>query len=167
MSVFTPNLYLNSITDIDLSLLKTYGIKGIVLDIDNTLTLHNSQDVLEEVLNWISLMKKSGIALTIVSNNSEERVRPFAKKLGLKYVSFGCKPLTAGFTKACKQFLLDTKEIAVVGDQIYTDILGANLKGMFSILVVPFQLENSAFFKFKRKMEQLHINKYYRRKNKS
>lgn len=160
MSVFIPDLYLNNVTEITLDLLQSLGIKGLVLDVDNTLTLHNSQEVLDAVLDWLALMKQSGILLTIVSNNNEERVKPFAKRLGLHYVAFGCKPLTRGFTQAAKQFKLPVEQIAVVGDQIYTDIVGGNLKGMLTILTVPFQEENNAFFKLKRKLEQIHIQHY-------
>ncbi len=163
MSVFTPDLMLNNITDIDRSLLDRHHIKGIILDVDNTLTFHNSQEVQQIVLDWLDDMKRQGIKLTIVSNNNDKRIRPFAQRLDLEYVAFGCKPLTRGFTKACKRLGLNRKEIAVVGDQIYTDIVGGNLKGMFTILVVPFQLENSFPFKVKRRLEQIHINKYNRK----
>lgn len=163
MSIFTPNLYLNNVTEITPELLQKHGIKGLVLDVDNTLTLHNSQEVLNMVLDWLDDMKQSGILLTIVSNNSEGRVKPFAKRLKLHYVAFGCKPLTRGFTQAAAQFNLPAEQIAVVGDQIYTDILGGNLKGMFTILTVPFQEENNTFFKMKRRLEQIHIRHYHRR----
>jgi HAD superfamily phosphatase (TIGR01668 family) len=162
MSVFTPKLCLEKVTDITPELLRKNGIKGIVLDVDNTLTLHGSQEVKKEVLVWLENMKKEGILLTIVSNNYEKRVRPFAQRLGLEYVSFGCKPLTKGFTQACRKFSLRKEEIAVVGDQIYTDILGGNLKGMFTILVTPFELETGWTFRLKRSLEKIHIRKYRR-----
>lgn len=162
MSVFTPNLYLNNVTDITPELLQKYQLKALVLDVDNTLTFHNSQEVHQSVLDWLEQMKEHQIGLTIVSNNFEERVRPFAQKLGLNHVSFGCKPMTRGFTRAYKDFGIPKKQIAVVGDQIYTDILGGNLKGMFTILTVPFQIENTTLFKLKRNLEQLHIRKYQR-----
>lgn len=167
MSVFTPDLYLDKVTDITLQLLEEWNLKGIILDVDNTLTFHDSQEVGEPVLNWIAQMKQAGVPLTIVSNNNEERVKPFANRLGLQYVAFGCKPLTRGFTKACKQFGLKKQEIAVVGDQIYTDILGGNLKGMCTILTVPFQLEDAWQFRLKRKLEKIHIRKYHRIHKKS
>ncbi len=162
MSVFTPKLCLDKVTDITPELLRRNGIKGIVLDVDNTLTLHGSQEVKQEVLDWLAWMKEEGFLLTIVSNNYEKRVRPFAQRLDLEYVSFGCKPMTKGFTQACKKFSLQAKEIAVVGDQIYTDILGGNLKGMFTILVVPFELETGWTFRLKRSLEKIHLRKYHR-----
>lgn len=162
MSLFTPNLMLNNVTDIDLDLLKSKGIKGIILDVDNTLTLHDSQEVQQIVLDWLAKMKENSIKLIIVSNNYEDRIKPFANKIGLDYISFGCKPLTKGLTQALKKMNLKKSEVAMVGDQIYTDILGGNLKGLFTILVVPFQLENTTLFKIKRRLEKLHIDKYNR-----
>lgn len=162
MSVFTPKLCLDKVTDITPKLLREKGIKGIVLDVDNTLTLHGSQEVKKEVTDWLEQMKAQGFLLTIVSNNYEKRVKPFAQRLGLEYVSFGCKPMTKGFTQACKKFSLKKEEIAVVGDQIYTDIVGGNLKGMFTILVEPFQLETGWTFRLKRNLEKIHIRKYHR-----
>ncbi len=162
MSLFTPNLMLNNVTDIDLDFLESKGIKGIILDVDNTLTMHNSQEVHKIVLEWLQKMKDNSIKLIIVSNNYEERIKPFADKIGLDYISFGCKPLTKGMTQAVKKMGLKKEQVAIVGDQIYTDILGGNLKGLYTILVVPFELENTTFFKIKRRLEKLHINKYNR-----
>lgn len=162
MSLFVPNLMLNNVTDIDMEFLQSKGIKGIILDVDNTLTMHNSQEVHKIVLNWLESMKEKKIKLTIVSNNTEKRIRPFAQRLGLDYISFGCKPLTKGLTQAVKKMGLKNHEVCIVGDQIYTDILGGNIKGLFTILVVPFELENTFFFKVKRKLEKLHIDKYNR-----
>lgn len=167
MSIFTPDLYLHHITEIDEALLKKHGIKGIVLDVDNTLTMHGSQEVKQEIIDWLKQMQDAGIKLTIASNNNDRRIKPFAKKIGLDYIAMSCKPLTFAFTKACKTFGLQKHEIAVVGDQIYTDIVGGNLKGMFSILVDPHELENGAFFRFKRRFEKMHIDKYYRRNSKA
>lgn len=163
MSVFTPDLYLDNITQVDISLLKRHNIKGVILDVDNTLTLHNSQAVEQMVLDWLKEMKDQGIGLTIVSNNYEARVRPFAEKLGLDFVPFGCKPLTRGISIACKRLGLPKEQVAMIGDQIYTDIMGGNLKGVFTILVKPFQLEDSLLFRIKRRLEKIHIRKYHRR----
>ena len=90
----------------------------------------------------------------IVSNNSERRVKPFADLLGLDYVARGCKPLTIGMTRACKKFGLAPQQVAIVGDQLFTDILGGKWKGMRSILTEPLHLEDGPFFRFKRGLEK-------------
>ena len=163
MSVFIPNLMLEDVTSIDETFLREHTIKGLILDVDNTLTRHGSQELSAHIGEWLAQMKKLNIKLMIVSNNNHNRVEPFAKKLGLDFVSMALKPMTTGFAKAQKIFQLETNEIAVVGDQIYTDIMGGNLKGMFTILVNPFTLEDKFFFKCKRKLEKIHINTYQKK----
>lgn len=162
MSVFVPNLILKDVTSIDIKLLNKYNIKALILDVDNTLTIHGSQEIDEKVLDWLIEMKKNGIGLMLVSNNSHERIEPFAKKIGLPFIAMGLKPFTFGFTKAKSIFKLESSQIAVVGDQIYTDILGGNIKGLFTILVYPFVLEQNFFFKLKRSFEKTHIKKYFK-----
>ena len=164
MSVFQPNLILKDVTHIDRALLKANGIRGLILDVDNTLTTHDSQMLRDDVLLWIESMKAADIPMVIVSNNNHERVKPFAENLGLDFVSMGLKPLTVGFTKAQKKLALPVQEIAVVGDQIYTDILGGNLKGMFTILVHPMLLEDGWSFKIRRHFETIHIRAYRRKR---
>ena len=157
MSVFTPNLYLHRITDVTPELLRLNRIRGLILDVDNTLTHHGSQEVTQKVLDWLQTMREHGIQMMIASNNSERRIRPFAQKLGLDYLSMSCKPMTFAFTRACRKFGLETRETALIGDQIYTDILGGNLKGLFTILVEPFEMEDGFLLRCKRRMEQKHL----------
>lgn len=164
MSVFQPNLILKDVTRIDRALLKANGIRGLILDVDNTLTLHDSQMLRDDVTAWIESMKAADIPMVIVSNNNHDRVKPFAENLGLDFVSMGLKPLTVGFTKAQKKLDLPVQQIAVVGDQIYTDILGGNLKGMFTILVHPMLLEDGWSFKVRRQLETIHIRAYRRKR---
>ncbi len=165
MALFLPDIYLDKIINVDISTLIKKGIKAVVLDVDNTLTHHDSQIVTDEVISWLKNAKENGLQLTIVSNNNEKRIKPFADKIGLEYIASGCKPLTIGFTKACKKYSLKPEQIAVIGDQIYTDILGGNLKGMYTILVTPFEYETGRLFKLKRRLEKIHINKYNKKHN--
>lgn len=167
MSVFLPNLILKDVTCIDTELLNKNGIKGLILDVDNTLTTHGSQEVEENILTWLAFMKKQNIGLVIVSNNTFDRISPFAQKIGLEFVAMGLKPLTSGLSKAQARLNLKKNEIAIVGDQIYTDIVGGNLKGFFTILVTPFKVEGKLFFKIKRKLESMHIKKYHRKLGKN
>lgn len=163
MSLFIPNLILKDVTCIDNALLKQYNIKALVLDVDNTLTTHGSQEVEQKVLDWLEKMKNDNIPLMIVSNNTHDRIKPFAERLGIEYVAMGCKPMTRGFTLAQRRFNVPKQQMAVIGDQIYTDIMGGNIKGCFTILVSPFKLENKTFFKIKRYFEQRHINRYHKK----
>ncbi len=160
MSVFLPDMYIKRVTDVTVKMLKDHGVKGIILDVDNTLTHHGSQNVDDAVILWLKLMKENGFELIIVSNNTNARIKPFAARLGLEYVAMGCKPLPHGYNVAKKKFKLISNEIVIIGDQIYTDILGGNLAGMKTILVKPFKYEKETFMRLKRKLEKRHIKRF-------
>lgn len=152
--LFKPTYVFNNVTEITADFLNKHNIKGLILDLDNTLTTHNNPNPPQSSLDWLDKMKKSGIKMMIVSNNSAKRVTPFAKALGLHFVPNGRKPLTFGYTQAIKEMGIHKKSIAAVGDQIFTDILGSNLKGIRSLFVFPIEPETSLPFRFKRACEK-------------
>lgn len=152
--MFKIDIALRSVLDITPELLMKNGIKGLLLDLDNTLTTHDNPRPADGVLDWIALMKSENIMMVIVSNNHHERVRPFADMLGLDFVCEGKKPLSSGFNRAAQRMGLPFSQLAVVGDQIYTDVLGANLKRVKCIFVFPIEHEKKGFLKFKRKIEK-------------
>lgn len=160
MRILTPDIYLEHVTQVTPALLRAYGIRALILDVDNTLTQHNSQELSSEVEEWVKCMRENGIRLMIASNNTAARIAPFSKKIGIAAISNSMKPLPIGYQKARKAWNLPAQEIAVVGDQIYTDITGANLCGMLSIMVRYFQPESNAFFKLKRFLERPVIRRY-------
>ena len=152
--MFHATVALRSVLQIQPGLLRQYGIRGLMLDLDNTLTTHDNPAPAEGVLSWIGVMRQAGIAMMIVSNNRPHRVQPFAAALGLPFVAKGAKPLPRGFRLAQKRMQLPFSQLAVVGDQIFTDILGANLCGVKSIYVRPIQYENKGFLRVKRWLER-------------
>ncbi len=154
MFFFKPTYVFDKVKDITPDFLKKKNIKGLLLDLDNTLTTHNNPIVPQSSLDWIELMKQNGIRLMIVSNNHAPRVSPFAEQLKIDFVCEGAKPLTIGYTKAIKRMGLEKREVAAVGDQIFTDILGSNLKGIRSLFVFPIKPEDSLPFRFKRACEK-------------
>lgn len=162
MSILQPQIYLNSICDVTPHFLRDKGIKALILDVDNTLTEHNSQEISDHVFDWIQLMRKNGIKLMIASNNHGNRIRPFANRVGIDAMPNSMKPLPIGYRKAQKLWKLPAKEIAVIGDQIYTDITGANLCGMMSIMVKMISPEHNWFFRLKRVLERPVLKKYAR-----
>ncbi|MBP3310202.1 MAG: YqeG family HAD IIIA-type phosphatase [Ruminococcus sp.] len=151
--LFTITAAFRRVTGITPEILARMGIKGLILDLDNTLTTHDNPVPGDGVFEWLDCMKKNNIRLMIVSNNHAPRVRPFAEMLGLEFVSEGKKPLTKGFSEAVKRMGLPKKSVAAVGDQIYTDVLGANLFGIKMLFVTPIEHETTTFFKIKRKLE--------------
>lgn len=159
-----PKIKLHRITDITLGMLDKYGIKGLILDVDNTLSTHHGEVLLEGLTEWLELMQENGIKLAILSNSKNRRVEPFANKIGLPFVSLGLKPLPFKFKSALNILGTKRKNTAIVGDQIFTDTLGGNLYGVKTILLDPIKLESSGSFRFKRKIER-GVYKIYKIKN--
>lgn len=121
--IFYPNIYLNNVKDITVQLLKENKIKGLLLDVDNTLIDFNLK-ILEGTKEWCENLKKNDIRLCILSNtNKIEKVKKVATELELPYINFAKKPFKNGFKRAVKLLELDAKNIGVVGDQIMTDVL--------------------------------------------
>ncbi len=154
--LFRADFAFGGVTDITPGFLKKNNIEGLLLDLDNTLTTHDNPVPAKGVGEWIRLMKENCIKMVIVSNNHPPRVKPFADKVGLKFVCEGKKPLSSGFNRAQKLMKLPFSKLAVVGDQIFTDVLGANLKGIRGIFVYPIEIEakNKRFLRFKRVIER-------------
>ena len=159
MSLFFPTLYRRRITDVTAEDLRRLDADCVLLDVDNTLTTHDAPDLTDEVKTWLSSMQAEGFRLVIVSNNSAERVAPFAERIDLPFYAHARKPLPTGFGAAARQMDSDYKHCVVIGDQLFTDMLGANLAGMKSILLEPIELETrQKFIAFKRKIERPMLN---------
>ncbi len=159
-----PKLYLEKATDITEEMLLENNIKGIILDVDNTLIYYN-KDLLKDVDIWCRVLQEKGIKFCIVSNsNKKEKVKMVAEKLKIPYISFGMKPLKRGLNKARKILNLKNEEIAVVGDQIFTDVIGANRSKMFSILVKPLETKDILITRIKRPFEEAIIHKYIKQR---
>lgn len=144
--------------------LREQNIKAVLTDLDNTLIAWNNPDGTEELIEWISVMEDAGIPVVILSNNKAVRVERVAKVLHLDYVSRALKPTTIGFKKACKKLNLSTDEIIMVGDQVMTDIWGANLAGVRNVLVKPILDTDAWNTRFNRFVE-LHIMNYMIKKD--
>ncbi len=150
-----PKIRLNKVTDISPAILKKYGITALILDIDNTLSTHHGQVLTKGLRAWMKEMSENNIKLTLLSNSNKKRVEPFAEKINLPFISLGLKPLPFGYLRAIKSLNLDRKDVAIVGDQIFTDVLGGNAIGIKTILLTPIKPETSLRFRFKRKLEKL------------
>lgn len=151
--LFRPTKAYKSILNIPPQTLTEMGIKAVILDVDNTLTTHNNPTPIEGIDEWLAAVKGEGIRLIIVSNNHPPRVAPFAERLGLDFVPEGRKPLPKGMEEAMKRLGVSRKQTCAVGDQIFTDILGANLSGIRSIFVQPIEFETGFWFRVKRTLE--------------
>ena len=159
-----PDLYLNNVKEITLELLKENKIKGLILDVDNTL-IDYDKNLLEGAKQWCDNLKQNNIKICILSNtNKVKKVEKVAKILDLEYIYFAHKPNKKGFYKAQNLLGLKVEEIATVGDQVFTDVLGGNKVGMFTILTKPIDERDIAITRIKRPFEKMVIKKYLGRK---
>lgn len=164
MSIFYPHERYRTILDISPQMIAESGFRGVILDVDNTLTTHDNPVPSDGVQAWLNAAKALGLKLIILSNNSPKRVSLFAKLLGLDFESNGKKPLPVGYRRALSRLGLGPKEAVAIGDQIFTDVLGARLAGIYCILVNPIKLEHTRFFRFKRWLERPILSGFERRR---
>lgn len=136
---FTPNHYISNFQKLDIDKLKKQGIRALVCDIDNTLVAHDEADPSESVITFIKQVQAADIEVILVSNNVSERVLRFAKGLGVrvKTYPFAKKPLKMTYRKMMKDTGYASEHIAVIGDQLLTDMLGANRVHFYTILTNP------------------------------
>ena len=153
--IFKPRIWIKNVLCIDEAFLKDNNIDALILDLDNTLSMHGDPAAEEGIPEWLEKMKALGVPMAVVSNNTKKRVAPLAAKLGLDYTANGAKPLTFGLNKALKKLGTARARTAVVGDQIFTDVMGGNLAKMPTILVEPFHIEKGILFKIKRGAESI------------
>lgn len=150
---FIPDYYFEKIEDITPEILKKLGVLGLVLDIDNTLTYDFCPDVSDAVLSWLSSVKDAGIKAVIVSNNSEKRAEPFAKKCGLPFVARAKKPGGRSLRAVGEILGCSLSETAVIGDQLFTDMAYARGNKMTALMVKPLGGEKLLQVKIKRVLE--------------
>jgi len=159
-----PKLYLKNVMEITEEVITKNNIKGLILDVDNTLIDYDKK-IPDGVFKWCNDLKKNNIKMCILSNtNKVEKVKKVAELLDLKYIYFAHKPNKKGFIKAQKILGLKEEEIAVVGDQVFTDVLGGNKMNMFTILTKPLDKRDIWITVVKRPFERLVIKRYLKRR---
>ena len=162
--ILYPKEYFNNVREISIEFLRKNEIKALILDVDNTL-IDYEKKLSEETIKWAENLKKEGIKLYILSNsNKKEKVKTVAEKLKIEYEYFGKKPLKIGFKKVQKKLQENAQNIGVVGDQIFTDIIGGNRCKMFTILVEPIDEKDIWITLLKRPIENAIKNKYKKTK---
>ena len=158
-----PKFYCKKVTDITIQYLKENNIKALILDVDNTL-LDFDLNILEGLEDWYKIVKSNNIKCIILSNSNKiNKVKMIANKLQISYITFATKPLKRGFKKAQKELNIPNENIAVIGDQIFTDVIGANRCKMHSILVEPIAKKDIWMTRIKRPIEELILKKYLKK----
>ena len=154
-----PDVTVKNVHCLDKEFYEKNNIKGVVFDIDNTLVAHTEPTPPQDVLEYFGNLKNWGIKYAIVSNNTIERVHSFCKDLGIPYYGKALKPRKKYLKKTVKDLGLKKEECALVGDQLFTDILGGNRMGFLSVLVTAVGCDETSFVSFKRKFEKRILNK--------
>lgn len=155
-----PNYYIRSIFDLSIPKLKKDGIKGIIFDIDNTLVPYDIEEPTEAIIDLFNRLKDAGMSITLMSNNTEDRVLKFNKKLKVLTLHRAQKPLTRSYKKALSMMHCTKDEAIIVGDQIFTDIYGGNCIGIDTYLVKPISEKDEWQTKIKRGLERQVIKCY-------
>lgn len=138
MSVLKPDYYIENFSHLDIQKLKQKQIRLLLCDIDNTLVAFDDPHSNLAVHDFIESVKAEGIQVALMSNNVAARTRRFGKDLGVqKIYSFCWKPMPFMYWKAMKDYACSPQETAILGDQLFTDILGGNLAGIYTILTKP------------------------------
>ena len=165
MSIY-PKGYFSKVEDITINYLLENKIKILILDVDNTL-IDYYENLSNDIIKWAETLKAQGIKLYILSNtNNKAKVEKVANKLEIPYRNFAMKPLKRGFLKIQKELEIKPEEIAVIGDQLFTDILGGNRCKMHTILVDPINSKDYWYTAWKRPIENKIKEKLKTKENK-
>ena len=130
-----PKLMTRKLTDLTPELLHRHGIRLLMLDFDNTIVPYTTSEPTLDMQAWLYAMKNSDIQLCVVSNSRKDRVKIFCDRYGINCITNAKKPFSKGIQECLARYGIAAKEAALVGDQIYTDTLGANGCGVMPILV--------------------------------
>ncbi len=157
-----PRMYVDTLLDVPLQDLAAAGYRAFIFDLDNTITEWNSQELRTEVEEWFRTLGQMGFKACILSNNGEKRILQIARRLGIPFIHRARKPMRRSFLQAVDLMGMKPAEVAVIGDQIFTDVLGGNRAGLYTILVKPLAHREFYGTKISRAMEFFVLRRYHR-----
>ena len=163
IELFKPDMYIKDIYSINYDKLMNIGIKCILFDLDNTLVPSFKNKPTRKVKDLVEKLKDMGFKVIIFSNSNKKRLTPFKNILEVDCSHSSKKPFSKKFKKVLKEYKYSQSEVAIVGDQIVTDIFGGNRVGIFTILIKPINEKELLFTKFNRMIERKIIRKLERR----
>jgi HAD superfamily phosphatase (TIGR01668 family) len=132
---FLPKIQISAVTQLTPTFLQEQGVDLLMLDFDNTIVPYTTNQPAEEMRQWLEMMLASDVQLCVVSNSHNDRVKKFCSSYGLGCITHARKPFSKGIRQCLAQYNIDATQCALAGDQIFTDVLGANCAGVRSILV--------------------------------
>ena len=156
---FIPDLFLDSVYDMDLAALRSRGIRAFLFDIDNTL-VHHGEDATEEINRLFRDIQGIGLQTLLLSNNNEARILRFLRDIDSLYICEAQKPRIENYLKGVAMLGLRKEEVVCIGDQIFTDIYGANRSGIDSILVRYMRYADETKIGIRRNLEKVVLKLY-------
>ena len=162
---FVPEYYFETFDKASAEFLLSIGVKGIVLDVDNTLEPYENPTPGAHVVAWLESLKAVGISAAIVSNNGGERINLFNKELGLPAYYKAKKPFKKNVLNAIQDMGTDKSNTILMGDQVFTDVWAAHNTGLKALLVPPIKDKTDVLTRFKRLLEKPVLKKYRKRNN--
>lgn len=160
--ILRPRLFATSIYQLDLAMLWEMGMRAVVTDLDNTLIEWNNSAAAPQLVAWLDHLRQHGFRVCIVSNNDQSRVESFATPLGVPAISKARKPRRSAFLRALQITETDASHTIMLGDQVFTDILGGNRMGMYTILVRPIHGREAWGTRMVRFVERMVLGSEYR-----
>jgi HAD superfamily phosphatase (TIGR01668 family) len=157
-----PKEFANSVHDINYDKLWQAGIRGLIFDIDNTLVTFDVPEPTAQIAALLTNLTQRGFGICLLSNNGEARVKGFCQNLGYPHIWRAKKPGRGGISRAMEHLGLQRHQVAIVGDQIFTDCLGGNRFGIHTILTAPIAKRDEWTVKLKRLPEKIVLRAYAR-----
>lgn len=151
--MFRPDRFVVGVHVLDPEDLIREGVRGVMLDLDNTLLPRFTREMPPRSSEWVAALLDAGLKVCLLSNNWHGAVSELADTLGVPFVARALKPFPMGFNRALKIMGVGRKEAAIVGDQIFTDVLGGNLAGLHTFMVEPLSQEDLPHTLLLRRME--------------
>lgn len=155
-----PVYCVRSVYELDEKFYSSNGIKAVIFDIDNTLVTHDTPTPPEELMEYFGRLSQWGVKYAIASNNKRSRVELFCRNLGVPYYHRAAKPLKICLKRLLRYFGVEAKSVCLVGDQLFTDVFGANRMGFLSVLVTAVGEDETGFVSFKRVFERMLMKQY-------
>jgi len=154
LRLVTPHLFLDNVLELTPKRLRAEGRTGLLLDVDCTLKDYHDQHIGSAVVSWTAALRRDGFSLCLLSNGRSERIEHHAQALGIPYVARALKPLPYGCRAAMRILKLSPEQTAIVGDQLFADVLAGRLAGLFTILVRPTSPAEPLWTRVKRPIER-------------
>jgi uncharacterized protein len=153
--MFGPDRYVSRLASLSVEELKELGFRGLIVDLDNTLMGFRQTELEADHLEWVECAHRNGFRIVMVSNNFTERVTGIARQLGVESIPNALKPLPFGVMRAIRMLDMPHRQIAMVGDQLFTDVLCGKLCGLYTVLTEPIENKDFALTKVFRFFERL------------